>query len=405
MRRAAAWGLVFVLLLGGCTAGPIRQARQTFYAQGPRAAADSLSQEQKSPSWRDRLLWRMEKGAILHHAGQYQKSAEVLLEAAQVMEAQQVISVSQQGASVVANEWLTQYKGEISERLWVHTYLMMDFLLLSRYESALVEAKQALKLFDAFPKALQKARFSRALIGLCFEQLGEYNGAYIEYKKLAGSDPAGMARLLFPLAKQLGFVDEARQYGRFLTHSQKEQALSNRRELVVFVASGRIERKVAGNLIVPPSIRISFPRYIGRTAPHPRLFLQAGLSAPSPWIRVSSDLNAVAKDALAARASRMIAKETFRAGLKEAVAQAVEEKNDDLVSVLVRAALFALEEPDTRCWQTLPARLDLVRIPLAPESGAIRMGIGAGWRNSDHLFQTAGLAPGQRAFYSVRAGE
>jgi hypothetical protein len=101
----------------------------------------------------------------------------------------------------------------------------------------------------------------------------------------------------------------------------------------------------------------------------------------------------------------MIAKETFRAGLKEAVAQAVEEKNDDLVSVLVRAALFALEEPDTRCWQTLPARLDLVRIPLAPESGAIRMGIGAGWRNSDHLFQTAGLAPGQRAFYSVRAGE
>jgi hypothetical protein len=62
------------------------------------------------------------------------------------------------------NDLTATYKGEYSERLWVHTYLMINFLLQNRPDSALVEAKQALEIFDEYPDPLEGDLFTRALL-------------------------------------------------------------------------------------------------------------------------------------------------------------------------------------------------------------------------------------------------
>lgn len=136
------------LFLVGCASAPLKQARSDFYGGRLDRATQTLS-DPSDVSKRDRLLFYMERGVILHHAGQYEESIAALLNAAELIKEQERISAAEQAGSMVTTEWITEYKGEYAERLLVHTYLMMGFLLTGRPESALVEAKQALEFFDA----------------------------------------------------------------------------------------------------------------------------------------------------------------------------------------------------------------------------------------------------------------
>ena len=78
----------------------------------------------------------MEKGLILHYLGEYEKSCDILLKASNLIKYQDQISISDQSSAVLINDKVTTYKGEYCERLWVHTFLMINFLLQQKNESA-----------------------------------------------------------------------------------------------------------------------------------------------------------------------------------------------------------------------------------------------------------------------------
>lgn len=392
-----------LLLLGGCTAAPIRDARSAFYNQAPASAVEALS-EAGEVEGRDRLLWLMEKGAILHHAGRYEASADALLAASRLMDRQDILNVGQQTASLATNDWATEYKGEYSERLWVHTYLMMNFLMRHRYDSALVEAKKALKVFRDYPEPLERAYFTRALTALCYENLRLYNDAYIEYKKLAEAlpDPAAAAPDLYRLARTLGFNDEAERY-RAMIPTPDLMPSPAAAEVVVFAATGKGPVKVSGDIVVPPSIRFSFPRYLRRSSAEAVVAL-AGAGGPLTGTLITTDVASVAEAALSARATKLAFKETARAALKESAARAIERNNDELVSVLARAILFIMEEPDTRAWETLPGGLTLARFRVAPgvhRDLTIRVSGGSGTASLSIPELT--VRAGQRVYYAIRA--
>ncbi|QTA92149.1 tetratricopeptide repeat-containing [Desulfonema magnum] len=358
---AALWGSV--VFFAGCTAAPLMNARKEFYSNDPLKAADSLSELRDFPS-NDKLLLFMEKGLIQHHLGRYEESINEFFKASKLIEEQETISLSRQSLSLVTTDWITQYKGEYSERLWVHTYLMMNFLLLHKYESALVEAKKALKVLEKHPESLADDYFTRALIALCYENLGQTNDAYIEYKKLAGlmHSPYPVAGELYRLGSQLGFTKEAEHYKKVIPKSQF--ALLKKKpagELILFVGVGTGPVKVSDDIIAPASIRFSFPRYESRGFSDAQIIVSdSGQRLPA--VSVTTSIDKVASASLQARASKIVVKETARAAIKEAMAQAVEHKNESVIGVLLRAALFLMEEADTRCWETLPASLKLIRL-------------------------------------------
>ena len=343
---------------------------------------------------------------VLHYLGQYENSTRELRNASLLMEKQEVISVVRQTSSLITTEWITEYKGEYSERLWVHTYLMINYLLLHKNEDAMVEAKQALRIFQEHPASLKEAYFTRALIALCFDNLNELNDAYIEYKKLSEllPDPTPVAADLYRLATALGFADDAERYKKS-TPSEKRDLFNNgsTAELVLFVGLGRSPSKVPVNIVVPPSIRFSFVKYENRSHEH----LQAVvLDAEKhlPVTSITSDIGKVARASLEERKRRILAKETARVAAKEALAQAVRKNSGELAEILVRGVLFVTEEPDTRSWQTLPARLTLLRIPLAPGRHDVDIGIiGERGRTIKTLsFPDLNVSGGQRIYRSLR---
>ena len=396
------WIALF-LLLAGCASSPLKQARSDFYGGRPDQAARTLA-ELTEFSKRDRLLFLMEKGVILHHTGQYEDSITTLLEAAALIKEQDIISVTEQTGSLVTTEWITEYKGEYAERLMVHTYLMMGFLLTGRPESALVEARQALEVFDRFPKATARDHFTRALIAHCFE----INGAYIEYRKLAQQmdNPAPVADKLVYLAAMLGFSDDVEKWRQYLPGKDPEKVqLPGARqgmapmagELILFVSQGQAPLKVPRNIVLPPTIRFSFATYRERTRSFypPAVTIASRTGQPR---MVTTNVGGVLKDSLESRLTQILAKETVRVATKEVLAQQID---DPLIQALVRLAFFAMEEPDTRAWETLPAYMTLFRIPVDTGEHTLNLRISG----STIRLPPVTVSPNRRFYhYSVRAG-
>jgi tetratricopeptide (TPR) repeat protein len=393
------------LMTVGCATG-LNQASDFFYKGQPEESLAILSRPHELGD-RNQLLRLMEQGVVFYQLGKYEESADVLLAAAVLMEEQDKISLTEQTGSLVLNEWITKYRGEYSERLWVHTYLMMDFLLLNRPESALVEAKRALKVFDAFPEALAKDHFSRALIGLCFENLSEYNDAFIEYRKLAEqmSSQSVVARQLSRIASLLGMPDEARAYREEIPESLLNLPQGrDESELILFVSIGRGPTKESGYIIIPPGTRFSFPVY----RDHPDSGADIEVLEDERQLAssvITTEVYDVAYDALEARKGFIFGKELARVASKEALVHELEEDNDTrFLGFLARMTFIAMEEADTRCWQTLPAAFKLVRIPIGAGIHHFRVSI----KQMEHgggkevILPELNVRRGGRVFYSIR---
>lgn len=180
---------------------------------------------------------------------------------------------------------------------------------------------------------------------------------------------------LFRLSRALGYAEDIEYYRKNLS---KKKLLSLKEtptaELVIFAGLGRSPFKTPKNIILPPSIRFSFVKYTDRySKSEDVIFLDSTNHFPA--ISIASNLGKVARASLGERKARIITKELARVAAKEALAQAAQKNSGDLAEAVVRAILFVAEEPDTRSWQTLPARLTLLRLPLYPGTYNISIGI------------------------------
>jgi len=360
---------VFILLLSGCSSLPLQKARSEFYS-GNLNQADYLLEGCKGVSEKDLLLCYMEKGIILHYMEAYEESTEVLLKASQLIKAHDQISVTDQSTAVVINDRVMTYKGEYSERLWVHTFLMMNYLLQAKYEDALVEGKQALEVYDKYPGSLSGDHFTRALIALCFEDMNLPDDARIEYEKLAA------------------------EMGR--EKISPEPAVPGKGELILFIGQGRAPTKVSSDVALPPSIRISVPVYADGSPPV-SVSIRSDGNTLDP-LEISTDLGQVARKSLDDRSAQYLTRQAVRAGAKEAIAEKVGDKNE-IGELFARAILFLLEEADTRSWETLPGGLTLVRITL--DKGVHDLEISSGNSQTLHL-NGIDIPEGGRIYRSLR---
>lgn len=360
--------------MAGC-ASPLREATEQFRQGAYPAALITLEEKGPDIANRDRLLLHLNKGLVLHQLGRFEESNQELLTAANVIEELSRASISEQASTLAINDWLASYRGEYAEQLWVHSYLMMNFLLLNKPESAAVEARRALKVFDSQPDSLKEAFFTRALVATSFENAGHINDAYLEYKLLAENsvDNSNISDKLYSQALQLGFTKDAEQY-RAELFDEQEQPLKqndNNGELIVFLSRGDIPYKVSSDVYFPPDIRLSWPEY-GNSYQHldnVDVFNDSGLIG---YQEIESDFASLARTSLYNRGKGIALKQALRIGAKHAIVDQVESENAVAGGVL-QIAMFILEQADTRAWDSLPSKISMLRIPLSAGSHTIRL--------------------------------
>jgi hypothetical protein len=400
--RPIGFTLIVCLVISGCATTPLDKARHQFEQGKPKAAIATLESE-GTHSKRSALLFLMNKGLIFHSLGDYKSSAQELRQAAKLMDSQDYISLSQQTTTLLINDWAANYKGEYSERLWVHTYQMMNYLLLGQYDSAAVEARQSINVIKKHPQPLKDDWFTQTLMGLSFESTEKINDAYIIYKKLAENmpNPAAIARPLSSIAQQLGFSKDERKYTALTPSKLKGLEPTKQGELILFFANGFIPQKTSGEIYAPPDIRISFPRYEDSYTSSPSFQVHVD-SEEAPFTVVASNLATIAKASLDARGKAIFAKHAARVGIKQSLVHNL-KKDNEAAAELLNLLFFLLENADTRGWDTLPENLAMLRIPLTPGTHdiVIRTRNTSHFSNEIHISNLA-IKARQRIYRKIR---
>jgi hypothetical protein len=366
-----------ILMLQACaTSSAIQIARDQFRHGSTTDALQTLSEADVSN--RDQLLLYLDKGLVAQASGNYADSIAAFERAIELVEELDYVSIRDQTASIISSDWAARYGGETSEKLWIHTFQMLNYLLLDAPGSAAVEARRAVALFDEHGDILNSDIFTRALMALSFESAGQVNGARVEYRKLAQDFDVPQPKLLD----------------------------RNTSELVFVVASGFIDPKLPGDLFIDYDSRISFPYYAENFQQAPIASVAVG-ETQADFSRADTAPVSISQRALSARGKKVAVRQALRLAAKHNIADSIEDK-DALVGSLAKILLVAIEQADTRSWETLPAYLTLLRVPMKPGKHSVSLNVltnDASVASVDHqrVFNVD-LAPGQRQYKLIRTG-
>lgn len=402
--RFALWLAVGVglLLLGACsTHQELYPKVESLARQGQYDQAVKLIEKNaKEYGERNRVLFDMDRGVLLHYAGHYKESNAAFADAERKADDLYTESVSGNVGAFLTNDNTLPYPGEDFEVVQINLYRALNYVMLGQVDEALVEARKVnLKLeqinqrYDADKKNVYKEdAFARMLAGILYEMGGtrdDLNDAYISdrlaaesYKndflrryKVPAPDP--LKNNLIATAGFMGPEEVQSAEKRFPGVDPPSLAEKQRKgQIYVIHFAGKSPVKVedAIRAIMPDGhrIKIAFPRY------KPSFYTITGSRVrvgglPPVTLEPAQPLGAIAMENLENRKGRIAAKAIARATTKYLATKALERqagKRSD------GARLFAFvagsvyqevsEQADLRSWRTLPDRVLIAQVLVDP---------------------------------------
>ena len=189
---------IYILFLGifsvSCSANyidVIKEVESNLYSQNYDKAIPIIRELVKEADSKDKLLYLMEAGVVLHSKGDYSASNKAFREADQIAETINV-SITKSAASFLLSDNESNFIGENFERVMIKMYIALNYLCMGELENAkryfqkLEFDLKDMKHSDATYKQILLARYLDAIVS---ENLGKYNDARVQYKNLLELDP------------------------------------------------------------------------------------------------------------------------------------------------------------------------------------------------------------------------
>lgn len=406
-----------LLLSSGCATYYQKNLKfQEAFAEGNLDKADKLlDKNEKAAEGRNRLLYFMQKGVVLQLQGRYQESNQMLEQAYFFLEDYKK-SYSYEALALISNPMMKPYAGEDHEKVLIHYYKALNFLMLQKPTEALVEARRLNNrlnhlndLYGEKKNRYDDDAFAHVLMGIAYEMDNDINNAFIAYRNAYESyksnygpefgvqAPEQLKNDLLRTAYLMGFTNELelyeREFGIDYTYVKKEKP-----ELIFFWHNGLgpvksewsinftvvkgeggvatfVNEELGLNFAFPlpdnsdpkgglgdlKIIRVAFPKYETRKPYFTSATLHTDGQAFS--LEKAEDINEVAYSILQDRMLRELGSSLLRLATKQAAEYALRQENQDAGAVL--SVVNALtEKADTRNWQTLPYSISYARVPL-----------------------------------------
>ena len=382
VQRLQVTGLLAgVLLIGGCASWKVNQAAAELASVGPGATLERLESIQVPD--RDRAQYLLNTGILKLYLGDWSGSREDLQAAKRMMQSLQAVSVSENFAAITTNETLRSYDGTPTDRVLVHEMLALGYLFSGDLDGARVEMLQAnvtmqtLAGDDSTRGQLASARF---LAGVVYERQGEWDDALISYRhayrilrERGETIPEALQISLLNLTRRQGFADEYRQLQQaFGREAQLPETGEGEWILLYFdaVVSRKTESRISVyNAEVDTMISVVMPQYPQGYYQPRHLTLAAAEQRQRS--EVIENLEARAREDLAAEQAKHLAAATVRAVAKYKMVQKAQSQND-IGGVLMNIASVATEQADIRSWNMLPASLQVARLR-APATAPVQL--------------------------------
>ncbi len=418
--------LLIIFALASCSSKNYNQemqASEDMFYKGQYLDAARLLLPNVNSAGKDSLLFMMECGLMLHTGGDYETSNKLMLKAGKV--AQIIpISVSQQIESFATNDTNANYRGEDFEKVLIHVYAGINFLMLGDYDGARVEFKYINNELAKIKNENEEAKYkqnamAKYLAAIAFEIVGEKNNdkndietAYIEYKQVYELNPAmTMVRDdLLRVSKLLEYDDDYAEWKSKFKKNYNEDPDSG--ELITIFQSGRSAiKKSRGPLMNDPgmtpaiNIIVNNPKNLNlgitaagvtvalKTAENPipkfqkrsnkvdRVKVEAGGKTINTTMledventavrNLEDDYKTLYKRVALAITTKVVISMGVGIGAKKVAEQFKQTKAfasviGTLAGTGTGVALFSQMKPDLRCWHTLPANFQLGRMNLKP---------------------------------------
>lgn len=355
--------LIAIFAFGGCASMSYqRNAGHRYFDSGECLRAAQVYGESAEKSQANKLLYLLDQGTALICAMKYEEAINVFLEAEKIAEIKDYTSISEVTAAVVVNDNVKSYVGEDFEKVLINVYLALAFASLGKDEDALVEARKInqilYRMINEGKMPYEENPFARYLSALLWENSGEWNDAYIDYKKTYDLNPnfPGIGEDLIRSASKLGFRDELRKWKKEFPGNEKNYLAKNEGELLIFYQQGKSPKKIPQH-----GDHNGLPVYQDRYYHHLKLRL-VGDDFTEEEQRVVLDIAYLSKKYLDAKMGSLVGKKLLRTAVKGAVAAAVGKASDDEnLGWLTFYALMAMDQEDMRSWLTLPAEIVMLR--------------------------------------------
>ncbi|MGB0986822.1 MAG: COG3014 family protein [Pseudoalteromonas spongiae] len=298
-------------------------------------------------------------------------------------------------ASFLTNDNVRDYRVPYFEQTMVHTLQSLNYVALKNIEGALVEVRranlvqqQALKknknelekaaaktsldlndLYSRYPtmddmigsvkNGFQNA-FTFYLSGFLYEATGEYNAAYIDYKRAIDiySENTYLQQDILRLAKYLGFDDEY-NYFKARFNADLPQTKNNQVPVLVLIEQGLIPEKTEARIDLPiftsrDDIRfysVALPSYANNHEYAAPLSINIGEQTLQSETIVK--LSALAAKDLKERMPGIVARQITRLIAKEQFRKSAARNGGDVGNIIATLYNLASERADTRSWLTL----------------------------------------------------
>ena len=399
--------LLLYCFLSGCASysANISNVEQHMVTQNYQVALTTLD-KLYAGSNRDAVLYYLNKGMLLRMNGDFKASNDAFESAKRLMEELEAISITEQTGSMVINDEVKSYEGEVFEKVLLHFYKVLNYLELGKIYDARVEILQTDQLLKKTKQKLSvdelpEEAWVRYMSGIVFEDLGEWSDAMIAYRKAYGaynntkgkyklSIPYSLKVALLRMAERQGLNQELEQYKKEFGINQWETVaeLQNMGELIVIFNSGLapFKKRNSATVVSPSSgqlIRISLPAYVKR--PIAASGANYDVNGRQGQLETVEIVDALAGKSL----------EEQMPTIKYQAAKAANEQSNGL-GLLFNLAGTLLEQADTRSWTTLPQAIYMARIPLQPGSYNLTLNV-TSYDGRDKAFKFDGIR--------IKAGE
>ena len=214
---------------------------------------------------RDDLLRALQQAVVLHEAGEYARSNEVLEWAEVEAEARYTRSLSREIASILVNDRVLAYTPPAGELAMIPYYRMLNYLSLGDREGALVEARKATALLarlerEGEPRCHEDGMI-QYLAGLVQSSAGETNDAVVSLRQAERSlsscpaDRKGLAetvaRDLHRLTRRNGLVEVADSMAERYGLDSSAREVSGHGDLLVVLEQGFVAHRMQEAIHIP----------------------------------------------------------------------------------------------------------------------------------------------------------
>lgn len=184
--------LLLALLLSACSPAVNRYALidESLRAGDTHRADAIVEQAQKEYGTKNQVLYRMDRGMTLHLARRYEESTAVLDKAEQEVEELYTRRISTQVKAFLYNDSELPFEGAAYEQVMLNVVKALNYAVAGNVQEALVEARRVDHRLNVLadqtegtPDAYRDDGLARYLSGVLFEAAGEFNDAFIAYRK------------------------------------------------------------------------------------------------------------------------------------------------------------------------------------------------------------------------------